>query len=221
METGPRPRPSELCHRHLRPPSGAGSAGARRTRPPAGMGGRLPPVTKRPPRRPRHSAGEARVIRRTNAGQGADPAGPEPLGSPPPAPPGPARPGCGDRGRRRTSPSGEGKRGTRDPARPDSPCRRRICCRNSSFSSISRVRDGRPGSRDVIAARPFPCGRGGRRARGSETAHCSQARPPPGRQGRTVALATPAGHACAEQRIGSGHCGAREKAGGDGRGGHR
>lgn len=65
-------------------------------------------------------------------------------------------------------------RGRATRARRDPPCRRRICRRNCSFSSISGVRDARPGPRDVIAGRPFYRGRGGALG-GTATAHCSRA----------------------------------------------
>lgn len=74
-----------------------------------------------------------------------------------------------------------GGRGRATRARSDPPCRRRICRRNCSFSSISGVRDARPGPRDVIAGRPFYCGRGGALG-GTATAHCGWAQASAGRK---------------------------------------
>lgn len=112
----------------------------------------------RPPQPP------ARCVTRSHRARG--PAGgrhaPRPAERPrlPSPPPSQESPKPGRRSRQpagRTRPTGRRRPGTsgRHP-----PCRRRICRRNCSFSSISRVRDARPGPRDIIAARPRPGGRG-------------------------------------------------------------
>lgn len=146
-----------------------GDRGTPRTRPPEGVGAASRRLLSDRPAVPRRSAGKARTVRRTNPRQGADPAGLEAPPAPHPLPdptsthhtwPRPRAESDPLREAGEGSPCSEGKEEGATPARPDPPCRRRICRRSSSFSSISRVRDARPGPRDVIAPRPFPSGRG-------------------------------------------------------------
>lgn len=144
--------------------------GTPRTRPPVGVGAASRRLLSDCPAAPRRSAGKSRTVLRANPRQGADPAGLEAPPAPYPLPDPtathqtwPSRPRAESDPRREAGegpPCSEGKEEGATPARPDLPCRRRICRRSSSFSSISRVRDARPGPRDVIAPRPFPCGRG-------------------------------------------------------------